>query len=108
MPKNGTAAELLKLARGWSGMSQRELARKANTAQSVVARVELGERNPSLVTLARLLKAAGFKLSAELQRVPKVDRSLLDDVPRILRMTPEERLREVAQVSRFVSAARRV
>jgi hypothetical protein len=37
-----------------------------------------------------------------------VDPALLDDVPRILRLTPEERLREVAQVSRFISAARRV
>lgn len=90
-----------------SGLSQRELARKARTAQSVVARIELGETSPSLGTLARLLKAAGFSLSVGLKRIA-VDAALLDDVPRILGLTPEERLREVAQVSRFVSAARRV
>jgi transcriptional regulator with XRE-family HTH domain len=107
MPKSVGAAELLSVARVRSGMSQRELARKARTAQSVVARIELGETSPSWSTLNRLLKAAGFGLSAVLKRIA-VDPALLDDVPRILRLTPEERLREVAQVSRFISAARRV
>lgn len=88
-------------------MSQRELARKARTAQSVVARIELGQTSPSWATLGRLLEAAGFRLSAGLKRL-HVDPALLDDVPRILSLTPEERLREVAQVSRFISAARRV
>ena len=94
-------------AREAAGMSQRELARKARTAQSVVARIELGETSPSWSTLNHLLKAAGFSLSTVLKRL-EVDPSLLDDVPRILRLTPEERLREVAQVSRFIAAARRV
>jgi transcriptional regulator with XRE-family HTH domain len=88
-------------------MSQRQLAKKARTAQSVVARIELGETSPSWSTLIRLLKAAGFSLVSVLKSV-EVDPSLLDDVPRILALTPEERLREVAQVSRFVAAARRV
>lgn len=89
-------------------MSQRELAKKAKTAQSVVARIELGDTSPSVDTLARLIKAAGFDVMIETRKIPVVDRSILDDVPRILRMTPEDRLREVAQVSRFVAAARRV
>ncbi len=107
MPKPRGAAELLSTARERSGMSQRELARKARTAQSVVARIELGETSPSWVTLSRLLKAAGFGLSAGLKMIA-VDPSLLDDVPRILRLTPEERLLEAGQVSRFLAAARRV
>jgi hypothetical protein len=32
---------------------------------------------------------------------------MLDDVPRIRRLTPEERLLELRNVSRFVTAARR-
>jgi transcriptional regulator with XRE-family HTH domain len=107
MPKPHGAAELLSTARVRSGLSQRELARKARTAQSVVARIELGETSPSWTTLGRLLKGAGFILSAALKRID-VDPTLLDDVPRILRLTPEERLMEVAQVSRFISTARRV
>ncbi|MEX2110744.1 MAG: helix-turn-helix domain-containing protein [Gemmatimonadaceae bacterium] len=107
MAKPNGAAGLLSRAREMSGMSQRELARKARTAQSVVARIELAETSPSWATLNRLLKAAGFRLSAALKRID-IDPALLDDVPRILRLTPEERLREVGQVSRFIAAARRV
>jgi transcriptional regulator with XRE-family HTH domain len=101
------AGDLLAAARRRSGMSQRELARRARTAQSVVARIELAETSPSWETLTRLLKAAGFKLRTALRRI-SVDAALLDDVPRILALTPEERLREVAHVSRFIWAARRV
>jgi transcriptional regulator with XRE-family HTH domain len=107
MSKRHGSAELLSTARLRSGMSQRELARKARTAQSVVARIELGETSPSWTTLARLLKAAGFRLAAGLKRID-VDPTMLDDVSRILRLTPEQRLLEVAQVSRLISAARRV
>ncbi len=102
------AARLLRIARLQAGMTQRELARKAHTAQSVVARIELGETSPSWQTLKRLLGAAGFALLPELKRIRKLSRSELDDVPRILRLTPEERLLEVARVSRFIAAARRV
>jgi uncharacterized protein len=101
------AANLLQAARELAGLTQRELARKARTAQSSVARIELGETSPSWSTLARLLKAAGFTLSAQLRRI-SADPQLLDDVPRILALTPEQRLREVAEVSRFLSAAKRV
>lgn len=101
------ASKLLRVARERAGLSQRQLARKARTAQSVVARIELGETSPSWSTLARLLKAAGFSLSPGLRRI-SVDPQLLDDVPRILALSPEQRLREVAEVSRFLSAARRV
>jgi transcriptional regulator with XRE-family HTH domain len=101
------ASTLLQAARERAGMTQRQLAKRARTAQSVVARIELGETSPSWSTLARLLKAAGFSLSAGLRRI-SVDPQLLDDVPRILALSPEQRLLEVAQVSRFLSAARRV
>jgi transcriptional regulator with XRE-family HTH domain len=88
-------------------MSQRALAKKARTAQSVVARIELGETNPSWDTLMRLLRATGHTLHASLER-STVDPSILEDIPRILRLTPEQRLEEVAAVSRFVAEAKRV
>ena len=103
-----SAAQLLRKARESAGLTQRELARKARTSQSVVARIELGENSPSWDTLNRLLRAAGHSLVPSLERIPVVDRSILDDVPRILRMTPEQRLEEVANVSRFTAAVRRV
>ena len=102
------ASHILKSARTAAGFSQRELARRDRTAQSVVARIESGENSPSWDTMVRLVRASGYRLRASLERVPSVDRSELDDVARILRMTPEQRLEEVAQVSRFITAARRV
>jgi hypothetical protein len=98
---------LLRAARGRAGLTQRELARRAGTSQSVVARVEQGQTDPSTANLARLLAAAGFKLRADLRPAPVADTHMLEDVARILALTPEERLLEVRNVSRFESAARR-
>jgi len=102
-----TAARLLIEARQRAGLSQRALARRARTAQSVIARIESGTASPSWQTLERLLRGAGFGLSASL--VPKLSgRShMLEDVPRILRLTPEERLTELRNAARLESAVRK-
>ena len=105
MPKPGS---LLRRARHAAGLSQRELARRAGTTQSVVARIELDETSPTWETLTRLIAAAGFQLDTDLSIAP-VDRShMLDDVARILALTPEERLQEVANMSRFFASAKPV
>jgi len=101
-------ANMLARARREAGLSQRELAERAGTAQSVVARIELGETSPTVRSLVRLVEAAGFEFEAELRARPVLDPQELDDVPRILRLTPEDRLREVANVSRLWASARRV
>ena len=98
---------LLREARLRAGLTQRELARRAGTSQSVVARIEQGRSDPSTATLARLLAAAGFELRAELTPIGVADTHMLGDVPRILSLTPEERLLEVRNVSRFEASARR-
>lgn len=103
-----TSGRLLRAARQRAGLTQRELARCAGTSQSVVARIEQDRTDPGTATLARLLAAAGFELSAELRPVPVADTHMLEDVARILALAPEERLREVRNVSRFEAAARRV
>lgn len=61
------AAALLHDARTRAGLSQRELAERARTAQSVVARIESGATSPTWDTLTRLLATAGFTLDATLQ-----------------------------------------
>ena len=98
---------LVREARMRAGLTQRELAARAGTSQSVVARVEAGQTRPGSATLQRLLAAAGFELRAELLPLPVVDTHMLDDVDRIMSLTPEQRLREVGNVSRFESVARR-
>lgn len=104
---NGDTAALVRLARRRAGLTQRELARRAGTAQSVVARIESGRTSPAADTLARLLAAAGFEARTELAPLAVPGSHMLDDVARILRLTPEDRLRELANVDRFVAAARR-
>ena len=101
------AGALLREARLRAGLSQRALAQRAETSQSVVARIEQGRSDPSTATLARLLAAAGFELRAELTPIAVADTHMLDDVGRILALTPEARLLEVRNVSRFEAAARR-
>ena len=100
------SANVLERARKASNLSQRALAERAGTTQSVVARIELGETSPTLRTLVRLVEAAGFEFEPTLQSKPVLDPQVLDDVPRILRLTPEDRLREVANLSRFLASAR--
>lgn len=61
------AGSLIKLARiraGW--ISQRDLARRAGVAQSVISAYEAGRRQPSLPSLLKILRAAGFDLLAEI------------------------------------------
>ena len=98
---------ILRDARLRAGLPQRELARRAGTSQSVIARIEQGQSDPSTATLARLLAAAGFEIRAELTPIAVTGSHMLDDVARILTLTPEERLLEVRNVSRFEAAARR-
>jgi hypothetical protein len=71
----------------------------------VVARIEGGLTDPSSDTLRRLLRAAGVELSCLLDPVLAPDSHMLADVPRILAMTPEDRLLEVRNLTRFLFEA---
>lgn len=57
-------ARIVRTARERAGLSQRELAERADTTQAVVARLETGTdtRMPSLTLIARLLKTADAHL----------------------------------------------
>lgn len=54
------AGDLLLRARRQRGLSQRALAAAAGVSPTVVARIETGRTQPTLVTLARLLAGADF------------------------------------------------
>jgi transcriptional regulator with XRE-family HTH domain len=101
------AASVLREARTRAGLSQRELADRAGTAQSVIARIEGGTSSPTWQTLSRLLATAGFSLDVTLRPTKRGLSHMLADVPRILRLTPEERLIERRNTARFIAAARR-
>ncbi|RED34407.1 Xre family transcriptional regulator [Rhodopseudomonas thermotolerans] len=56
-------------ARRRAGLSQAELARRMNTTQSTVARLESGRGQPSTRTLLRFAKATGHRLKISFEPV---------------------------------------
>ena len=54
---------LVALARGRAGLTQQQLAERAGTSQSAVARIEAGQGNPGIETVRRLVNAAGLDLT---------------------------------------------
>lgn len=53
---------MLLVARELTGISQRRLAEAVGTSQPALARLETGDRMPSVRTLLRVAEAAGFDL----------------------------------------------
>jgi len=115
MARESVAAELVREARHRAALSQRELAERAGTAQSVVGRIESGQSSPTVETLANLLDAAGFELDAEL--IPRRDRDPVIELYKRdidqtllvenLRESVDERLLINARVLYFTDEARR-
>lgn len=62
------AAKLLKLAREQSGLSLRELGRRAGTSHATLLAYENGKKVPTVDTLERIARAAGFALDMSLGR----------------------------------------
>jgi ribosome-binding protein aMBF1 (putative translation factor) len=58
-------------ARARSGLSQAELARRMNTTQSTIARLESGRALPSTRTLTRFAKATGHRLKISFEPLRK-------------------------------------
>lgn len=67
--------ELVREARKRAAMTQRQLAERAGTTQSSIARLESGRTSPALEEVLRLIRLTGFDLRVEL--VPYDDSDLL-------------------------------
>lgn len=61
------AGNLLRSARAKKGISQARLAELAGVPRSTVERIEAGTRQPSLVTLSRLLAAVDLEMRIRLE-----------------------------------------
>ncbi len=70
---------LLKQARLDAGLQQRDLAEKLGTSQSVVSKIETGERQVDLLELRQVCLALGVGLD---EFVRRLERALLDDQDR--------------------------
>jgi transcriptional regulator with XRE-family HTH domain len=95
------ASRALKYARSRAGLSQRQLAEKAGIPQSTVGRIESGAVDPRFETLMTLLRTCGFDLEVEPRLGVGVDRSQLRE---LLKMTPEQRIRNAATAARGIAA----
>ncbi len=100
-----SAASQLNQARRAAGLSQRELARRSDTPQSAIARIERGHQVPRLDTLERLLKACGFELRLGPARGGGVDRGQIQEW---IDMSPAERLRRATGYGRMLDRIRTV
>jgi transcriptional regulator with XRE-family HTH domain len=95
------AAALLQLARIKSGLSQGQLSARAGVPATMISAYERDRRQPTVPTLMRLLKAAGFDLTMHL-----VPGDPHDDVLAELdaRRGPRERRRRDRQVEAWRNA----
>ncbi len=97
------AGNLIRLARRESGLSQRELARRAGTSQAAIAAYESGKRSPTLDTLARIVRGAGQDLRIRLEAADDHDEWLARyerSLPRRVVKEWRERDRELVEQAR--------
>jgi transcriptional regulator with XRE-family HTH domain len=90
--------ELVREARRRAGISQAELAARAGTTQSAIARLESGRTRPALEQVERLMRWCGFQLIVELAPYDDQDSwqatqllSLPDEQARTRRLTKSVR-----------------
>jgi transcriptional regulator with XRE-family HTH domain len=99
------SGDLLREARLRAGLTQKELARRAGTSQSAIARWESGAVQPSLERLRELIRACGLELTLG---IANYDDSYDEWIERYLDLTPEERVRQAierAGIVREIQAA---
>ncbi|MGH3413466.1 MAG: helix-turn-helix transcriptional regulator [Marmoricola sp.] len=85
----GMGNDLVREARKRAALSQRELAEKAGTTQSAIARIETGRSTPTFDTVLRLVRLCGLDLDIMLV---ERDDSDWHQARRLLELTPEQRI----------------
>jgi transcriptional regulator with XRE-family HTH domain len=98
------SADLLREARLRAGLTQAELAVKANTARSQISRYERGEVLPSLEALRRLIRACGLELGFRIFNAD-LDQHDATLIAQTLPLTPEERVDRAVRAVKHIYAA---
>jgi transcriptional regulator with XRE-family HTH domain len=96
--------DLVREGRRRAGLTQAELAQRADTTQSAIARLESGRTNPSFDLVLRLLKLCGFRLDVLLD---PYDDSELSQAQANLRRPMEARLENMESALRFIFEGRK-
>ena len=97
-------ADLIKELRTRHGLSQRELAYRAGTSQSAIARIEAGDEDVSWSRLRSVLAAMGDEPVLGSKRLQS--RYEIHDLMRERAMSPEARLASGISFNRFGSELR--
>ena len=77
------AGDLILKARMGLALSQEELAARAGVKRSYIARLEGGEANPTVRTLARILAAVGYSLELDARSASESDQPRSTSRPKI-------------------------
>ena len=85
----GMGNDLVREARRRAALSQRELAARAGTTQSAIARLETGRTTPSFDTVLRLVRLCGLDLEVLLV---ERDESDWAQASQLLTLSPEDRV----------------
>jgi transcriptional regulator with XRE-family HTH domain len=93
--------ELISALRRRHGLSQRELAYRASTSQSAIARIEAGGEDVTWTRLRSILAAMGEEPELGHRRLPS--RYELSDLLRERAMAPAQRLAAGLALNRFAS-----
>lgn len=81
--------ELVREARKRAAITQRELAERAGTTQSAIARLESGRTRPAFEAVERMLRLCGFAL--HIQIVPYDDSDLIQ-ARKLSKLSPQQRM----------------
>jgi transcriptional regulator with XRE-family HTH domain len=95
-----TPSELVKQLRTGHGLSQRELAHRAGTSQSAIARIEAGDEDITWKRLTSILAAMGDQPALDSRRLPSRESP---DLELGRAMSPEARLENGIRFNRFGS-----
>jgi transcriptional regulator with XRE-family HTH domain len=89
--------DFVREARKRAGLTQRELAEKAGTTQSAIARLESGRTRPAFDDVLRLVRLCGMDL--DIMLVERDDSDWAQAL-RQLQLSPVERIRRMEAVAR--------
>jgi transcriptional regulator with XRE-family HTH domain len=92
--------ELIKQLRTDHGLTQRELAYRAGTSQSAIARIEAGDEDITWKRLTSILAAMGDQPALDSRRLPSRE---APDLELERAMSPEARLQSAINFNRFGS-----
>ena len=96
--------DLVREARKRARLTQRELAERAGTTQSAIARLENGRTSPTFENVIRLLRLCGMDL--DIMLVERDDSDWMQ-AQQLLKLTPGERLSQGVRLAQASDEIRR-